>query len=173
MTAAVVNLTTTQGPSNFRHLNLNQFGVGCAELEYKEILCDKIGTFVLMEVSKMNPRLPTKEELELIRASILIPIMMDITQKNIDEMHRQSITLKPLFIRAGEKLLDTLTKRVSEVRKQLRQSQIKVWESRHGGHTVYYKYLCRGYEEEFGIIREVMKAEISIQLADYMRKVFD
>ena len=35
----------------------------------------------------------------------------------------------------------------------------------------YNKIICRGYEENFGIMREVMKAEISIRLGRYMSEV--
>lgn len=120
----------------------------------------------------MNERLATKEELEMIRDAIMLPFIMDVVQRNIDKLNFETWILKPLYIEAGEKLLDHIQKHLAEIKKELRRRDIKVWEDRHADHILHYKYVCRGYHDTFGIMREVMKAEMSVRLTQYMRKLF-
>jgi hypothetical protein len=120
----------------------------------------------------MNPRVPTKEELELIRESVVLPFLMDIVQKNNDQMELQTMTFKPLYLKAGLTLLDNVHKRLVQVKKELKQAEIKVWEHQHRGDVIDYKFVCRGYHNEFPIWKEHLRAELSVKMDFYMREVF-
>ncbi|UUZ85840.1 hypothetical protein LJK88_21675 [Paenibacillus sp. P26] len=34
--------------------------------------------------------------------------------------------------------------------------------------VIYHKIICRGYEERFGMVRDVVRSEISIRLTKYL-----
>jgi hypothetical protein len=119
-----------------------------------------------------NPRVPTKEELELIRSSVLLPMILSIAEKNQQEIDRSSYTFKPLYLKAMLVFMDVVSQEMARVRRELKQRNIRVIEDEQADLVMYYRFVCRGYEERFGMIREVVRAEIAVWITQYMRAVF-
>jgi hypothetical protein len=119
-----------------------------------------------------NPRVPTKDELELIRDSVLLPMILTIAEKNRQEVERASYTFKPVFLKAMLLVMDVVTKDLARVRRELKQRNIKVIEDEQVDLVMYYRFICRGYEERFGMVREVVRAEIAVRITQYIREVF-
>jgi hypothetical protein len=119
-----------------------------------------------------NPRVPSKEELELIRDSILLPMILSIAEKNRQEVERTSYTFKPVFLKAMLIFMDVVSQDLARVKRELKQRNIKVIEDEQVDLVMYFRFICRGYEERFGMIREVVRAEISVRITQYIREVF-
>jgi hypothetical protein len=119
-----------------------------------------------------NPRVPAKEELELIRASVLLPMILTIAEKNRQELERTSYTFKPLILKAILVFMDIVSQELARVKRELKQRNIKVIEEEQADLVMYFRFICRGYEERFGMVREVVRAEIAMRIAHYMREVF-
>jgi hypothetical protein len=123
--------------------------------------------------TKKHPAVPTKEELDLIRDVVLIPHMLTIAAEKRREMEHSSHTFKALYVKAIDVLMNIMTRDLAEVRKELKQRNIKVFEDGQRDEVVYNRFICRGYEERFGMIREVMRAEISVRFPRYMKRIFE
>jgi hypothetical protein len=84
------------------------------------------------------------------------------------------VLLCRLYLAVAQRLRDDIEEDVRLIKKTLKEQDIRVWEddkrSREEG-ARYYRYRCRGYEDCFGIMREIAKAEISTRLKLYVRKI--
>lgn len=109
------------------------------------------------------------EELQLIRESTMIPMLIDIAVKNRDEIAVTEYTFTPLYVAACDRVLYLLHERMREVKQQLREGKIKVWQGEQTEFILYTNYACRGYEDRFGITREHLKTELRVMLTEYMK----
>lgn len=117
----------------------------------------------------MHPdkKIITPDELTMIRDYILLPHMEKMVQKSIDEAQYSTNILKRLYILASQKILNQITQDKVNLRRELTKRNIKVFEEEQSDFIIYHRYYCRGYEDQFGMTRDVMRAEISLQLTKY------
>jgi len=116
--------------------------------------------------------LPTKEELELIRDCVLLPMMLTIADKNCADVRRSASSMKRLYVRACEALMKLMHDDLARARKELRSRNIKLYPEERVDSAVRYRFNCRGYEDEFGMMRDVVRAEISMKFARYIGMLF-
>jgi len=109
----------------------------------------------------------TSDELTMIRDSIMYPHMLTMCEKAKGDALRSGNLFAPYFARLIELVMDCITKDLSAVRREFRVRQIKVWEADMIDGILYYEYSCRGYNDKFGILREVLRTEISLALGRY------
>jgi len=105
------------------------------------------------------------EELRLIRDSILLPHLMTMLQRSIDEISRSQISMHNVMARFMRVLLDRVSLESFNNRRELKKRNIKILSDETHDDIVYNRYVCRGYEDKFGMTREVMRAEISNHLS--------
>ncbi|WP_438431134.1 hypothetical protein [Gorillibacterium sp. sgz500922] len=117
--------------------------------------------------------LATGDELEMIRDFILMPHLVEMLTRSRTDVDRAPIgLLKPALIHVADALLDRATREHKALRQELAGRRIKVHDAEFDGEMVYYyPYTCRGYEDRFGIMREVMRTELSIKLGRYVGDV--
>ncbi|GGG82961.1 hypothetical protein [Paenibacillus radicis (ex Gao et al. 2016)] len=118
-------------------------------------------------------QVPVKEELELIRDFVLLPMMLDIVEKNRRDIELSFYTMKTLFIKASYTLMKLIESDLTIVRKELRDRNIRVFQDELAseGGAIHYRFVCRGYEDRFSMIRDAARAEISVRIARYIAKV--
>jgi DNA-directed RNA polymerase beta' subunit len=114
----------------------------------------------------------TDEELSLIRDWIMLPYMLTMADKKMQETQQQTQLFKRLFARGIRLVMDEITHDISDLRKELSRRQIKVWEDVKQGDILYHKYRCRGYEGQLSIMRAVLRSEISDRYGQYIDQVF-
>lgn len=114
----------------------------------------------------------TTEELTWIRDAIMLPYMLDLAELKRQEMVNSSNTFKVLYEKALSVLMDRVTQDLVAVRKNLRERKIKLFEDGQGDLVLYTKYVCRGYEDRFGVVREVLRAEMSKRFGAYISDIF-
>lgn len=120
----------------------------------------------------MTVPVPTKEELELVRDYILMPLMLTTIQNNSGKIHYSGLPLKDFYLECDKALMAAIFKDLDEVKKKLKAAQIKVEEIDGERAALHYKLYCRGYEETFYIMKEFAKSEISERLGNYIAKMF-
>lgn len=113
----------------------------------------------------------TPEERTMIRDHILLPHMEKMVQKSIDDATYSTNIMKRLYILASQKILEQIKQDMYKIRREFKQRNIKILEEEHSDFIIYYRYNCRGYEDRFGMTRDVMRAEISLQLTKYMSEL--
>lgn len=110
---------------------------------------------------------PTPEELEMIRDIILFPHLITMTQKSIEDIGFAKITLKGVVIRCLEVIMFRISDDYYALKRELKNRNIRVSEEETNDGILYYRYICRGYEEKFGIVRETLRTEMSMRLTKY------
>lgn len=121
----------------------------------------------------MTASIPTKEELELIRDYVLLPIMLDVVQNDKNKIKYNSNPLREMCLKADDKLMDNIMKDLTAAKKEMKARGIKVEEMDREHSALHYKFWYKGYEDQFSIIREVVKAEISVRLTGYINRMFE
>nr|WP_207952083.1 hypothetical protein [Paenibacillus turpanensis] len=122
------------------------------------------------DTSKSSKR-PSEDELKMIRDSILLPHMVTMVQKSLTDIENSSNLLKKLYLAVGQEVLDAMSKDLYNLRRELAKRSIKVINDEQIDLVIYHRFVCRGYEERFGMVREVMRSEISLQLAKYVKEI--
>ena len=113
----------------------------------------------------------TEEELRLIRESILLPHLMTMLQRSIGEISRSQISMHNVMARVMRAVLDRVGLESFNARRELKKRNIKILSDEMQDDIVYTRYLCRGYEDKFGMTREVMRAEIGKHLTKVVESI--
>jgi hypothetical protein len=111
---------------------------------------------------------PTPEELTMVRDYVLLPHMLTMIQKSIDDIRNVPNLLNKLYVTAAQVLMNKISQDMYDLKRELSRRNIKVLNDEQVDLVVYYKYNCRGYEERLGMVREVARAEISVRLTKYL-----
>ncbi|MEO3945620.1 hypothetical protein [Gorillibacterium sp. CAU 1737] len=114
---------------------------------------------------------PESEELQMLRNFILLPHLVTLVERNRQEIEHSTMTLKKLYLASTQVLLDEIGRDLQAVKRELSLRAIKVVGEEQTDMIHYYHYVCRGYEDRFGIVREVMKAQLSIMLGQYVSQL--
>jgi hypothetical protein len=128
----------------------------------------------VIELDGQRPAIPSKEELELIRDYCLMPMLLDIVEKNRKDMEFANHSLKRLYIKAAEALAKKIHVDLYEIRKELKRINCRVNEmkDKYDPAAVHFEFWLRGYHNEFGLMKEVVRSEMSVRLADYIAGMF-
>ena len=113
----------------------------------------------------------TGDELTMIRDSIMYPFMLTMCERAKEDAQRSGRMFAPYFARLIELIMDDITRDLSAVRMEFRKRQIKVWDGNTIDGVLYYEYICRGYRDKFGVVREALRSEIAIRLGQYSARV--
>ncbi|SEN14274.1 hypothetical protein [Paenibacillus sp. OV219] len=127
-------------------------------------------------IEQNNPNKPaplqlSQQTMELVRESVLLPIMMTIVDNNRLEIERSNHTLKLLYADSARLLLGVIHSDLVKVKKELRENQIKVIEDERIDDAVHYKFFYKGYEHKFALMRFVVRSEVSVRLGKYIANI--
>ena len=114
---------------------------------------------------------PTTEELVMIRDSIMLPHMLTMSDKALQDVKRSTNLFRRYFERMLQMLMDRISKELFTLRREMKARNIKVFDDETHDGIIYHRYVCRGYEDQFGIVRETLRSEISFRLARYAEEV--
>lgn len=118
-----------------------------------------------------KPNRITLEELELVRDYIVLLAMLTIVERSREEVEFSPISLKSVYLVVNSALQDRIHSDLATVKRKLRTSEIKVWEDERDELIIRYRYVCRGYEDRFGMTREVIKSQISMRMGHYITDI--
>ncbi|CAH0120128.1 MULTISPECIES: hypothetical protein [unclassified Paenibacillus] len=121
--------------------------------------------------AKNSRKRPTEDELIMIRDCILLPYMLSMVQKSIEDIENRSNLLKQLYLTAGRVLMNRISADLYRLRRELSRRNIKIMNDEQADMVIYHRFICRGYEERFGMVRDVMRSEISIRLSKYVKEL--
>ncbi len=120
------------------------------------------------EQQRENPdKMITMEERTMIRDLILLPYIDTMVSKSLKEIEPSSNILKRAYLMAGQAIQRRIMQDTYQLQKELKQRNIRVLADEQEEFLVYYKIFCRGYQERFGLTRDVMRTEISLRLTKY------
>ncbi|ETT45201.1 hypothetical protein C162_21733 [Paenibacillus sp. FSL R7-269] len=115
----------------------------------------------------MNGNMLTPEELTMVRDLILLPYLDTMVSKSLKEVELSSNVLNRTYITAGRYIQKRIIQDAYQLRQQLKQRNIKVVEDIQEDFVTYNMIYFRGYQQRFGLTRDVMRTEISLRLTRY------
>ncbi|CAH1197661.1 hypothetical protein PAECIP111893_00870 [Paenibacillus plantiphilus] len=122
--------------------------------------------------SAPRKNIPTTEEINLVREYALLPLILSIVETNLRSIENTTYSLRKLYVNAAQALLDLIHTDLVRVRKVLKERNIKVYEEERIDNTIQFRFICRGYEDNFTMIRDVVRAEASVRIAKYIAVLF-
>ncbi|WP_088834458.1 hypothetical protein [Paenibacillus tyrfis] len=114
---------------------------------------------------------PTREELELIRDSVLLPVILTMIDRNVKELNLSVNPLRKLYMTATQALMNRVHSELAAVNRELRERKIKVFKDDREDTDLHFRYICRGYEDRFSIMRDVARASISTKIGQHIQKI--
>lgn len=112
-------------------------------------------------------RMITVEERTMVRDLILLPYIDTMVGRSLKEIELSGSILKRAFVIAGQAIQRRIMQDTYQLQKELKQRNIRVLPDEQEEFLVYHKIFCRGYQERFGLTRDVMRTEISLRLTRY------
>ncbi|WNS43674.1 hypothetical protein [Paenibacillus sp. MMS20-IR301] len=112
-------------------------------------------------------RMITVEERTMVRDLILLPYIDTMVSKSLKELEQSGGILKRAYLIAGQSIQRRIMQDTYQLQRELKQRNIKVLADEQEDFLVYYKIFCRGYQERFGLTRDVIRTEISLRLTRY------
>jgi hypothetical protein len=109
----------------------------------------------------------SNEEREMVRDLILLPYIDTMVGKSLKEIEHSGNVLRRAYITAGRYIQKRIIQDVYNLRRELKQRDIKVVEDTQDDFVTYNIIYFRGFQEKFGMTRDVMKTEISLRLTQY------
>ena len=94
--------------------------------------------------NEIKQSMPTSEELTMLRDYILLPHLLTMIQRNLDDISRSSLLLKKLYLTATQGLMERISKNTYSLRRELSRRSIKVCGDEQDREVYYFNYVCRG-----------------------------
>lgn len=114
-----------------------------------------------------TPERPKREDLELMRDSILLPALHALVTKRIQEMERSTETLRTLYVKVAYLVARHIYDDLSKLKKRMRDQDMHVIDEVKDESSIQCTYVCRGYEDAFVMTKESMRMEMSVRLRRY------
>ncbi|HEY4390439.1 MAG TPA: hypothetical protein VGN02_03745, partial [Paenibacillus sp.] len=110
----------------------------------------------------------TPEEAEFVKESILLPIILDVLERDRTAVVRAGLKLPEIYSELIELLQKAATAELTRARQGLRQHGMKIYKERRTVLGIEADYLCRGYHYEFSMLWGLVKAEILQRIRSYL-----
>lgn len=109
----------------------------------------------------------TNEERTMIRDLILLPHIDTMVSKSLKELEHSGSILKRAYRLAGEAIQHQIMQDTYRLHKELKQRNVRFILDEQDEFVTYHKIFFRGYQDRFGMTRDVMRTEISLRLTMY------
>lgn len=114
---------------------------------------------------------PTKEELRMIRDAILLPHMLTMAKRSVQDIERTGGILSRLYKAMAHALVTRISKDIYANRRALSRANIKIHNDETGDAVIYYNYTCRGCTDRVGLAREAMREMIAAKFGAYITEL--
>lgn len=115
----------------------------------------------------------TNLELIMVRDLILLPYIDTIVTKSMKEIEISGNVLSRAYLKTGRYIQKRIIQDVYDLRSELKKRNIRVVEDMQDDFITYNIIYFRGYQERFGLTRDVMRTEISLRLTKYITEFGD
>ncbi|WP_027415928.1 hypothetical protein [Aneurinibacillus terranovensis] len=112
------------------------------------------------------------EESKLVKEYILLPIVLDVLERDIKTIESVPIKMRAIYVRTLRRVQDMVAADLAVLRKGLREHGIKVYEQHRTNIHIQARYICQGYHHNFSMLWGLIKAEVEKRLSLYLKKYF-
>ncbi|MEK5278649.1 hypothetical protein NSS82_10385 [Paenibacillus sp. FSL H7-0735] len=121
----------------------------------------------MSNLEKNGGNMLSVEERTMVRDLILLPYIDTMVSKSMKEIQNSSNVLSRAYLLAGRYVQKRVVQDVYRLRQELKRRNVKVIEDTQDDFITYNIIHFRGYQERFGMTRDVMRTEISLRLTSY------
>jgi hypothetical protein len=108
------------------------------------------------------------EDLKLVREAVFLTYLMDIVKNKSQPIEFMQSPLKPLYDAVTELLMQRIHTDLMAAKKRLKAAGVRYVDGEGDWFKVSFKVFARGHQTDFDIVREVVKAELSVMLGKYI-----
>jgi hypothetical protein len=113
----------------------------------------------------INPRIETDEDLQLVKDSILLPILLDMLNRDMDELKIYSDRMIFSHLISYLNGLECfIFDEIHRIKTEMRIRDIKILAEKKDNLGVSVDYKIRGYAHNFSMLRNLVKADIMVML---------
>ncbi|WP_091014479.1 hypothetical protein [Paenibacillus amylolyticus] len=109
------------------------------------------------------------EELELVKKYAEMPLLLDVIEEDKKRIDESSVILKRELKFYLSALQDRVTADIYELKKQLRDKDIKIIEQKRTKENLTISYSIRGYQHKMSPLMSRVRTDVLVMLADYMK----
>ncbi|MEK8215475.1 hypothetical protein [Paenibacillus sp. FSL L8-0463] len=140
----------------------------------KMLMTEHVDEYERKEEEKTTgSKMLTNDEREMIRDLILLPHIDTMVSKSLKEIEHSGNVLKRAYLMAGQAIQRRIMQDTYRLQKELKLRNVRFIADEQDEFISYYKIFCRGYQERFGLTRDVMRTEISLRLTKYTAELGD
>ncbi|PIH59065.1 hypothetical protein [Paenibacillus sp. LK1] len=109
------------------------------------------------------------EELELVKKYAEMPLLLDVIEEDKKRIDESSVILKRELKFYLSSLQDRITADIYELKKTLRDRDIKIIEQRRTKDNLFISYSIRKYQHQMNPLMSRVRTDVLVMLADYMK----
>jgi predicted HTH domain antitoxin len=128
----------------------------------------------MMEAVFVENGLNTKEtplltpgELQLVKMGIILPVMLDVLQRDMNRINQVELKLNVLFIISLSKVQDNVHAELMGLKEELRRRGIKIYEEIRVTEGLQARFKCRGYDHNLLLRWDKVRAEVLKKSSEY------
>jgi hypothetical protein len=107
---------------------------------------------------------PTAEEFTLVRDSVVLKNMQIMVERSLEEIGLSSHLFKKLYTAVTQLVMNRISRELYALQREMKKRNLRMTTDEQADNVLYYRFICRGYEDRFGIMREALRAEITVRL---------
>ncbi|WP_019156820.1 hypothetical protein [Robertmurraya massiliosenegalensis] len=112
-------------------------------------------------------RIPESDR-DIIEKAIYLPMLLIVLERDRQIFEQVPVKLKPPYLSLIEKTMNAIQKDLFRVKKQMRQNNLKVFETRRDDAFTEYKFISKGYEETHTYYNLNMRNRVQKLLDQYL-----
>jgi len=112
--------------------------------------------------------LETEEELQFVKESVILPILLDVLERDIQTLQTVPLKMSVVYIEILQSIQDLVSADLVRLRRKLKEHGMKLYDQRRTKIGVEADYLCRGYHYKFSILWGMVRAEIEEKIRAYL-----
>lgn len=115
--------------------------------------------------------MPTTEDITLIRDKAVLDNLQIMVERNLQGIKGSSYLLTRMYVAVTQLILNRINADLRQLRQDMRQRRIKITGEDHQDDILHFNFVCRGYQDRFGVMRETLRTEMSLRLGQYVKAV--
>lgn len=113
--------------------------------------------------------LETEEELQWVVDYILLPVLLDVLERDIRTLDTLKLKMPVPYIKTLRGVQDRVSAEMAALRRQLNSRGIRIYDQRRTKERLEGHFLCRGYHRQCSLLWGVVKSEVERKLGAYLQ----
>jgi hypothetical protein len=116
----------------------------------------------------------TNEDRDIVRTAVMLPMIIQMLEKDIEQLKQSKQTFRPAFIKSAEMLRQVIETDLRNTRRELSKRGIRIIEEDTDSRSSkLWKIIQRGNEEVMEILRPTIRLDIGERIAAYNEGMFN